>query len=191
MGLNLAAALVIILLTPVFFDLSLLEQSEFVKITELYVSITGIILLTSLRSPEDRDNIGEAVYHSKLPFAGVFALRIGITLVLLSMLVCSVEAAALFFNSNFDFFEVAAGSWITSVFCGMLGLTFSSLFGDVTSGYLIAFAYYGFEFFTGGKYTRNFYLFSLLKDSFSEKLRLLAAIAVLFAFNVYYVYKKT
>jgi hypothetical protein len=51
---------------------------------------------------------------------------------------------------------------------GALGFFTGVLTENMSMAYLIAFAYYSFEFATKGRYTKVFYLFSLRKGYFSD-----------------------
>jgi hypothetical protein len=107
------------------------------------------------------------------------------------VLIISVMTYAKFNDGQFFIWNLAGGVWTSAVFLGLIGLTAANLTGNITAGYLLSFAYYGFEMFTKGKYTKGVYLFSLSNNSFHEKYILLLIIIFLCAFNIVYVLKKS
>lgn len=191
LGHGLLAAVVFVAAMPVIFSIKILEYKEVVIIGELYLSILGIILFPGLAEIEDRDNIKEVVYTRKTPHYYIFIIRLLlVSFVIISLL--AVMALVIKLNGGiFPFHKVVLGTFITSVFLGLIGLTISCISKNIASGYLVAFAYYLFEFVTRGKYTEDFYLFSLLKNSISEKYMLLTLIAAMLTINIVYVWKKS
>lgn len=190
-NLNLAAALVLTLITPIFFSLRMLSFNDIAVIGEYYLSITGIILFSYIGDIDKRDKTEEILYWRKTPHILMFITRILIMMSVTFVLVISIIIYAKFNNGDFDILKLAGGVWVSAVFLGLIGLTVANLTGNITSGYLISFAYYGFELFTRGKYTGKIYLFSLTNSSFNEKYMLLLIILILCAVNIVYVYKKS
>jgi hypothetical protein len=169
----------------------MLEFKDMAVIGEMYLSILGIILFIYVGDIDNRDNIKEIIFSRKTPHIYIFILRMCIMMVVTFLLISIITIYVWYNKGTFFPLSIIFGAWISAVFLGLLGLTISNVTGNISSGYLIAFAYYLLELITKGKYTKNFYLFSLLRYSFNEKYMILAIIAVIFALNIVYVWKKS
>lgn len=169
----------------------MLGTREIAVIGEMYLSIMGIILFTSIGDIEDRDNIKETVFTKKTPYVYIFILRILILVVSTFLLITMITMYAWHNGGSFSIWRITIGIWISAVFLGFLGLTIANVTGNITSGYLAAFAYYLFEFVTKGKYSKGFYLFSLLNDSLNEKYRILIIIVVILGINIAFIQRKS
>jgi hypothetical protein len=178
-------------MTPVFFDLRMAAYQEIAQVGEMYLSIIGIVLLTYLGGIEEGYNVKELVYVRSTPFVLQFLIKLGLVVLTIFFLQLSIFVTCVLQGGKFDIAQISLGTWITSLFLGMLGLTVSNIINDVKSGYLIAFSYYIFEFFTKGKYTNGIYLFSLLNGSFGEKYYLLALIILFIIINCLIIWKRS
>ena len=190
-NINLLAALVLVALVPFIFSTKMLEFKDMAVIGEMYLSILGIILFISIGDIDNRDNIKEIIFSRKTPHTYIFILRMCIMMVVTFLLISIITIYVWYTKGTFFPLSIIFGAWISAVFLGLLGLTISNVTGNISSGYLIAFAYYLLELITKGKYTKNFYLFSLLRNSFNEKYMILTIIAVIFGLNIVYVWKRS
>lgn len=91
---NILAAVVFALLTPVIFSLRLLDSMAISKIAELYLSITGIILIPYLASIEDRNNIKEVIYSRKASHALTTGIRLSAVMLLMFIIILAVMLLA-------------------------------------------------------------------------------------------------
>ncbi len=190
-NINFLAALVLVALAPFIFSFRILEFENMGVVGEMYLSILGIVLFISLGDIENRDNIKEIIFSRKTPHIYIFILRMCIMMVITFLFISIITIYALYNKGTFSPWSIIFGTCISAVFLGLLGLTITNITGNITSGYLVAFAYYLLELITRGKYTKNFYLFSLLRNSFNEKYMILIIIAVIFGLNIVYVWKKS
>lgn len=188
---NFLAAIALIALVPFIFSLRMLGTREIAVIGEMYLSIIGIILFTFIVDIEERDNIKETIFSRKTPYVYIFILRIFILMILAFLLIAIITLYACYNGGSFSIWGITAGIWVSAVFLGLLGLTISNVTGNITSGYIGAFAYYLFELVTKGKYTRSFYLFSLLNNSLNEKYRILIITAIILGFNIACILRKS
>ena len=112
--------------------------------------------------------------------------RIIMAMVFIFLMIISVMILAKIQGSTFDFLEITFGVWISAVFLGMLGFTIVNLSNNISLAYLISFGYYFMEYITKGKYTKEFYLFSLIKGNFVKgKYELLFIIFVMIIVNLF------
>ncbi|MBS4539022.1 hypothetical protein GOQ27_11155 [Clostridium sp. D2Q-11] len=190
-SLNILAAFVLVAVTPFLFSLVRLEYSNIATVGELYLSVIGIILLPNIINIEDIDNIKEVIYIRKTPHIITTILRLAIIIIFMFILISSIILLAKLQQGNFPFWEISLGSFISSLYFGIIGITVVNITKSLPSGYLIPFAYYAFEFSTRGKYTKDFFVFSLLNESFIEKGNLLLIIGGLLIVNLVIIYKRS
>jgi hypothetical protein len=190
-GLNLLAAIILVVLTPLFFSLKLLPLMEMAKVGELYLSIVGIMLFPFLINIEERDHINELVFIKRTSHVYIFIVRFIIFTFIALLMFLGIASFAEFQGSSFKIFEFTAGVGISALFLGVIGMTVVNITNELSAGYLISFAYFVFELLTKGKYTKDFYLQSLLKGSFNEKYYILAVTIVLFIVNLVIINKKS
>lgn len=183
-NLNVVTAFVLILLAPVLFSFELIVKEDMAKVGELYLSLIGIVLFPFLPIMEERAGCQEVVYVKKLNHRWIYSLRVFMIMVLSFLFILSVMLFAKFQGGDFPFWSMVFGVWISALFFGMLGLTVANLTRNLTAAYLIPFAYFSFEFMTKGKYTKDFFVLSLLKDSFTEKYWILLLVVIMVIFNL-------
>jgi hypothetical protein len=94
------------------------------------------------------------------------------------------------FCIEFDCFRRANGSFITAFYLGIIGMVIAYVTKQKTVGHIVPFSYYMLDMFTMGKYTKEFYLFSLLNDNFNVKLNLLISSIVILVWFLIYLYRK-
>lgn len=190
-NLNVIAAIVVAALIPIIFSFRLLNFSEMAQISERIISIIGILLLPFIAHIEKRDNIEEVIFPKKTHHALIFLLRYFLLSLLVILIIFALCIVAKLQGAEFNISKILFGTSISAIFFGTLGLTVSNLTRTLSSGYLIGFAYYLFDYMSHGKYTKSFYSFSLMNNSFSEKYYLLAVTGILFLINVIYVHWKS
>lgn len=186
---NALAAFALFLLTPFIFSFNLLSYKEIAKVTELYLSISGILLFAYIGSIENREFATELVNVRKVSHWRVVLLRFVIVLLSVIAMILVLLAFAMWKGSIFPYWEVVAGTVITIMYLGSIAFTIGNFTNQLSSGYIIAFAYYLLEYTTKGRYTGSMYLFSLLKLNFTPKYYLLTAALVMLAINLIYIYK--
>lgn len=192
LNLNFLAAIGFIILIPIIASLKLLDYRTVAKIGELYISIIGIILIPYLANIENKDNIKEVIYIRKKPYVKILLERIIIMMILIFLMILGLMVLAKIQGSSFNLWEITFGTWISAVFLGMLGFTIVNLIDNISSAYLVCFGYYFMEYVTKGRYTKELYLFSLIKGSFATgKYKLLLIIIALIIFNLFIVKKKS
>ena len=183
-NLNMLVAFVLALIVTMIFDLQRLTYQNIAIICELYLSILGILLIPFIANIENVNNTFELTYVRKISYLPIFVLRLLLSFLLLSGLALGIILVAKIQNGNFPFLEILSGTLVSAVYLGLIGLTVANISGNTAAGYLISFAYYAFEYSTKGFYTKDFFIFSLLKNSFSEKYNILMVIVVLLVVNV-------
>lgn len=190
LDLNIIISIIFAASAPLVFSFRFLDYIQTAKITEYYISIIGIILIPSIVNIENNDNIRETVCSKKTSHSKIIAFRIAFMMLIIFLIILCILLLARFYGSKFNICEIAIGTWISASFLGMIGLTIVSLTKNISSGYMVSFIYYAFEFFTSGKYTHGLYLFSLTSGSFQYgKYILLFFVFIMVTFNLSLVYK--
>lgn len=182
-GVNNIIAVLYGCLIPLAFSFKSIDYFEMIKISELYVPLIGIILLSYITSIERMNLIEELSYTKKFSFNFIFLIRFFINTLLIIIILIALFLYAKNQGAVFPFNKVFIGSLVSAVYLGVLALTGYNLTKNLAVGYMISFGYYFFEFSTKGKYTKDLYLFSLLKDSFTEKIYLSICIVILLIIN--------
>ena len=183
-GVNTIIAAMFVGLMSLGFSFKGIDYFKMVKITELYLPLVGIILLAYITSIEKNNLIEELIYTKKFSGGLIFLMRLFINTMVISFLLVLLFLYAMYEGAIFPFDKVFIGSLVTAIFLGVLALTAYNLTNNLALGYMISFGYYFFEFSTKGKYSKEFYIFSLLKDSFAEKINLLIGVVVLLIINI-------
>lgn len=184
-NLNVVTAVVIILLAPFIFSFDFIPKEDMARVGELYLSLVGIILFPFLPMLEERAGCKEVVYVKKMSYRWIYSLRLFMIMAFSFLLILIVMLFATYQGGDFPLWPMATGVWISVLFFGMLGLTIANLTRNLTAAYLIPFAYFAFEFMTKGKYTKDFFVLSLLNDSFAEKYWILLLVLIMVLMNLY------
>lgn len=172
---NLLLACVFLMIVPLIFGINDLEPAEAAKLLEQYGAIIGIFLLTPIFRLEGQKNIQEVIESKYTSQTGIYLVRI-------LMAVLTMAAYILIFilwlranNSMLPVLIYTFGTFATSFFLGSLGLLAYGISDQIILGYMVPFVYILFNLFTGSRYVKNFYLYSLMKGSLKEKYWLLAS----------------
>lgn len=188
---NILVSFVLVAISPLIFSLVRLEYTDIATIGELYLSIIGIVLLPNLLTIEESDNIKEVIYIRKTPHITVTILRLVMMIMFMFILISSMILLVKIQHGSFPFWEISIGTFTSALYFGIIGLTVVNITKSLPSGYLTSFAYYAFEFSTKGKYTKDFFVFSLLNKSFIEKGNLSIIIICLLIINLMITYKRS
>jgi len=183
---HLVLTLLLLLLTPVIFSISNLNARAAAGPMEAFVVLSGVLLLTPLYYPEQKDAISETVEAKYISHLKVMFLRF-LTAWILTALVIVVFAGIMHYCGSTIIGKLILGTFASAVFLGGLGMLASGISKNIAVGYMIPIIYYTFNFAIGSK-LGNFYLFSLMRDSFSEKPWLMAGSIVLAAAAFYIQY---
>jgi len=176
---SVAAAAILCILTPLLIGTACLDQRDSALPLEMFLSLTGPILLTPVFQPEQNAEIDDLVsskYHSTIK---VYLVRTA----------CAVLAAGLLI-AVFSLYMAARGCHITpvlvlgtmadAIFLGSVGMLTSALSRNTAVGYLPLFLYYALNIGMGPK-LGCFYLFSMTVGQYTPKLWMFVTGAFLIA----------
>ena len=167
-GFNLMIGIIIAMGIPFVVSFKFIEYRDMAKISEWLYSLLGIVLLTYIMNIDKKRGIGDVINSKQKRHSDTFLIRLFINSTVLFLLIVIMNIFALSQNAVFPFWKITLGSFVTAIFLGLVGLTISSIV-NISTGYMISMAYYVIDLMTGGKYTGDFYLFSLLNDSWGGK----------------------
>lgn len=176
----------------IVFSINILHSLNFspVDIGEYLLTPLGILLFTHLPVFEEENDMYEFTYIKNISHYIVVLTRIisyALGMYLLIIGVFGIEKA---FGAEFYFMETVSGSFITAFYLGVIGMIAAYVSKQRTVGYILPFVYYMLDMFTFGRYTKKFYLFSLVNQDFSIKINLMVTSIILLIGFFIYLYKK-
>lgn len=185
-GVNMLLAFLFLALAPIIFSINDLTYSESARITEQYVSVIGIFLLTPIFRPESDHDIREVVESKYTWQIGIYLIRIGMAVITIILLTMGFIFCMKTNNSMVVLWDYIFATSCTALFLGSMGLLAYGISDQLILGYMIPLGYILLNMFTGKKYVKKFYLYSLMKESMEEKYWLLVgAILMILATLIY------
>lgn len=173
------AALVVVLLVPVFYNVSALSYAASARPLELLLLWIGAALLTPLCLMESDENIRDCVRVRRMSYYTICLMR-----VLYSVIALLVMEGLFVIYMKIGQCDVTVWHFIggsaSALFFGCLGFFTAGVTGNVIAGYMIQMIFYVMNYGLKDK-IGVFYLFSMSFGSFSEKWWLLFGSAVLIA----------
>lgn len=161
------------LLFPFFFGIENLKLTESAIVYERIFPIIGLLLFIPLFLPDSDDNILETIKTKATSYLQILMIRfvqIFIALLFITticLMIFQLQDSKIQFGL-FLFSGVADVIFLAGLLCLIFSLTMQPVVSLI-----VPLAYYLFCLFTGDKYVKLFYLFSLVKENFYSKLLLL------------------
>ena len=109
---------------------------------EMYVALTGIVLLTPLFMPEQDREIWRLEQSRVFPMWKLYALRIVTALAALAAVVTVFVGILACGNEGLNLWNLWLGGFCEAVFLGSLGYFTSALTNQAVLGYMISILYY-------------------------------------------------
>jgi hypothetical protein len=172
---NTVLAVLLLALTPIIFSIRSLDYYSAAKICEQFVAIIGVILLVPIFSTEEEKGIRETVEAKFISQVYVYIIRILTAVLILAALINLIVLLFIMCGGTFHPVTLISGTFASAFFLGALGLFIASVSCQLIAGYMVPIVYFIFDLMTKGKYTKDFFLFSLTDNSFKEKYYLLGA----------------
>jgi len=161
------AALGVVLLTPVIFGVSRLDELLAAQPLEFFLPLMGAILMPAVFMPEQNESIREVVRSKKTPYLGVCFMR----LLCGAVFITALTGAFVLYMKSMDSvvtMRLFAGSLASTFALGAAGFFASAVSDNVIVGYMTAVIYYICNFGLKDK-LGVFFLFSMTTGSFEEK----------------------
>lgn len=179
---HIVLALLIVLLTPILFGVSNLNAEAAAVPLELFLSLTGIVLLTPVFQPEQNTEIDDLVSSKYVNTITVYLIRMVYSVLLLVFLI----SGFLIFMGICDC-EITGQLWFgtiaDSIALGGLGMLAAAVVNHTAIAYMFPLIYYILNY-GAGKKLGNFYLFSMGTGDYEPKLWLFFTGIILIAGSV-------
>lgn len=172
---SIGLSLLLLLLTPVIFGINDLSAGAAAVPLEFFVSLNGILLITPLLFPEQREEVRDLVYSKPLRPAAVWGIRLLLSLCILAAEISGMLLLMRSLHCVFSVWNFFLGTFATAFFLGSLGVLAYTLSNTAAVAYMVPAVYYAFHLTAGNGTLKNFYLFSLTQGSMKEKYYLLIA----------------
>ncbi len=178
------AAVVLLILTRLVFNLNALEGEEVAKPLEMLMIWIGPALLVPVFLPEQNPEIRDVVRTRKIDYMQICVLRIlysALTVVVLTLVFAGIMRAG---ESQILLYHIW-GSICSALLLGAVGLTVAGLGGGASGGFMASMIYYLASYGLGRR-LGALSLFSMSKGQMSGKgwQLLLAAVLVTAAFSI-------
>lgn len=171
--LSIAAAVMLCLITPLLIGTANLDRNSAAMPLEMFVSLIGILLLTTVFQPEQNEEIHDLVSSKYISTGKVYLIRT-LYSVVAAVLLISLFAVYMQTQGSEVRIILVAGTVADAIFLGSMGMLTSALTGNTVIGYMPPFLYYALNIGMGPK-LGSFYLFSMVLGNYKAKIWLLAA----------------
>jgi len=138
---HIAAALGLMLLTPVLFGITALDAMTVAYPLELSLPFLGVILLTPVYTPEQDPGLSDTVRVRKTPHLLICGIRIIIAVVFMFMFIFGFVLLMSALESEVSIAHALA-SYANAVFLGGLGILASAISGHAVIGYMVPVLYF-------------------------------------------------
>lgn len=183
---HLLLSLALLCISPVLMGVENLDASRTARVLEMFVALLGIILLTPIFLPEQNKDIKDLVEAKYTSLTAVYLIRILEGLLCLVILIGGYILVLQFNNCSFPEMKFFLGTLAEAIFLGGMGLCAYSLFNQIAVAYMLPLMYYVLAFGGGKKLLHNYYLFSMIYDSFQEKIYLVVLGFILIIIGILY-----
>lgn len=157
---HIAAALGLIVLTPVLFGITALDAMTVAYPLELALPFLGVILLTPIYSSEQEPGILDTVAARKTPYLMICGIRIIMATILMFMFICGFVLLTSVLESEVSLAH-ALSAYANAVFLGGLGILASAISGNSVIGYMVPVLYYVMDLMGS---LGSFTMFSMLRN---------------------------
>ena len=175
---HLLIAAAFLVMSPLLISVRNLEPAQTAQSLEMYAALIGIILLVPIFLPDQDKNIRDLTAAKYTPPLKVQMVRLAESFIFLVLLLGAFTLYLKTGGCEFPVLEMYAGVLSEALFLGGLGIAAYGLSDNVIIGYMIPIVYYAVNF-SGDKYLKNFYLFSMMQDRYEPKIWLACAGVVL------------
>ncbi|MFJ7405882.1 MULTISPECIES: hypothetical protein [unclassified Lysinibacillus] len=181
---------ILILLFPLFFGIENLAFVESANVYERIFPIIGLVLFIPLFLPDCDRNTLEVIQTKKTSYLKILSIRL--VQIFITLLFFTIICLIIFQlkNSEIKFGQFLFGGVADVCFlAGLMCLIFSLTMQPVT-GLIAPIAYYIICLFTGDKYLKTFYFFTLVNEDFHSKLLLLTVGIILITISCFVANKR-
>ncbi len=181
-------ALLLLLISPLLMGIENLDSVSTALVLERYVAFIGIILLTPIYLAEQNKEIRDLVSTKYISLSAVYLIRLVIVMITFILLIGTYIVILRHNNCEFPELYFFLGTVAEAVFLGGIGFCIYSLFDQIAIAYLAPIMYYLMSLTGGKQLLNNFYLFSMVNESYKEKIWLAIAGGVLIMVGLLFPY---
>lgn len=185
---HLLLSVLLLFLSPFLMGVENLDAIKTARVLEMYVALIGIILLTPVFLPEQNKEIRDLTEAKYVSATYVTIIRVLEAVICLSILIAADILILVKNNCVFSVTYYFLGTLAEAFFLGAMGLFTYAVFDQIAIAYMLPLMYYILCFGAGGKYLKNFYLFSMQSGSYREKVYLAVAGGILLLAGITYPY---
>lgn len=157
---HIAAALGLVVLTPVLFGITALDAVTVAYPLEFSLPFLGVILLTPVYTPEQDPGLLDTVRIRKTPYLLICGIRIVMMSILMLLFIGGFVLLMSVLESEVTLAHVWA-SYANAVFLGGLGILTSAVSGQAVIGYMVPVLYFVMDLM--GSFG-SFTMFSMMRN---------------------------
>lgn len=157
---HIAAALGLVLLTPVIFGITALDAMTVAYPLEFSLPFLGVILLTPVYTPEQDPGLSDTVRIRKTPYLLICGIRIVMMLIWMLLFIGGFVLLMFVLESEVTIAHVLA-SYANTVFLGGLGILTSAVSSHAVIGYMVPVLYFVMDLM--GSFG-SFTMFSMMRN---------------------------
>ncbi|UYP01265.1 hypothetical protein OF820_06140 [Oceanotoga sp. DSM 15011] len=164
-------SIISIFLTPVLFGISNLDKEASAIPLEMFVSLMGILILANLFDSEQDKEIYELISSKPFELYFIYIIRVIYSIIYLIIVFGLFLYYMKFRNCDISLVHFT-GTLSNVLFLGGLGMFSSAITNNFIFSYMIPLMYYLLNF-SGNKFLKSFFLFSMSNGDFKFKLPIL------------------
>lgn len=138
------------------------------NICQKFFALTGILLLSPVFTPEQKDNTEETVLAKVIPQRFVYLIRLMGALAALALYTAGFIGLLILLGGEIEFSRYFIHTFATALILGSIGFAATKFSGNFGIGYMLAFGFYIVQAFIPVKIiTEHFYIFTLKSEAYS------------------------
>ncbi len=170
---HILCCIILLSLSPLFIGTENLEQLQTIHVVEKYLSLIGIILLTTVFLPDTNNEIRELILSKKVSSIKIIGLRIIQAIFFILIIGFGFFVYLKIGNCEFNLPLLYFDFFANSIFLGSIALLLFSIFDQPVIAYMIPFMYFVANIFIDSKIFSSWYLFSKQEVAINEKIILI------------------
>ena len=178
-----AAAIIIVILTPVVFSISSLDAKAAAQPIEMLLSLTGAVLLTPIFLPEQNENIRDLIRSKRTDYLSICIMRLIYSVLALAVIIAGFVLVMYFSESKITMHHFVGG-FAAALFLGSIGFFSAAVSKNAPVGYMSSLMYYIANIGLKDKLGK-LYLFSMSAGNFEDKYWLYICSFFLFAAGLF------
>ncbi|MDE7039079.1 MAG: hypothetical protein K2O98_14330, partial [Lachnospiraceae bacterium] len=140
--LHILISILMLMVSPLLIGVANLGAQDTAKVLEMYVALTGIVLLPPVFLPEQDHDIRDLVYTKYVNGAAVYLVRLSGNILILTALLGIYIVVLAHNGCEFPAGRYFLGTLAEMLFLGGLGLFFYGLCDNLVIGYMAPIVYY-------------------------------------------------